>query len=86
MSDKADDESDVWFFTFGSGQQHQGRYVRIRGRFMQARHRMFEVFGPKWCGQYATAEEAGVDRFGLTELNIGGLPLVAPSQGKEPGR
>lgn len=29
---------------------------------------MFEQFGDKWAFQYDSAEEAGVDRFGLREI------------------
>lgn len=41
-----------WLFTFGSGQQHDGRFVRITGTYESARSRMNLVFGHAWCAQY----------------------------------
>lgn len=41
-----------WLFTFGTGQQHDGRFVRITGTHDSARARMVEVFGTAWCDQY----------------------------------
>ncbi|KXK63396.1 hypothetical protein AWW66_03520 [Micromonospora rosaria] len=41
-----------WLFTFGAGQQHDGRFVRITGTYATARARMVEVFGRAWCDQY----------------------------------
>lgn len=40
------------YFTFGSGQLHEGRYVKIYGTPEEARKRMFEMYGPKWSMQY----------------------------------
>lgn len=46
-----------WYvFTFGSGQQHQGHYVRIYGTAQSARDKMFERYGKAWCSQYTEAE------------------------------
>lgn len=42
-----------WIFTFGCGQKHAGRYVKIRGTFNQARKKMFEKYGEDWCFQYS---------------------------------
>lgn len=42
-----------WIFTFGSGQQHAGKYVKIRGTHNQARKKMFEKYGEDWCFQYS---------------------------------
>ena len=42
-----------WYFTFGCGQQHAGRYVKIWGTLMDARDRMFERYGAKWSFQYS---------------------------------
>lgn len=39
-------------FTFGAGQQFDGRFVRIRGTHESARARMNRVFGHAWCDQY----------------------------------
>lgn len=75
-----------WYFTFGAGHRGyassssyalagkgfrlDNRYVVINGTFASARERMFEIFGQVWCAQYGTAESAGVDEYGLTELVI----------------
>lgn len=69
-----DPESD-WFFTFGAEHKLLGiplgrRYVRIHGTFMGARLRMIELFDQKWCSQYESEEDAGVEQYGLTELHV----------------
>jgi hypothetical protein len=71
-----------WFFTFGSGHHYPGKpeqplglsFVRFRGTYMSARMQMIEVFGGKWAFQYESAQAAGVDEHGLTEVH----PLVGP--------
>lgn len=40
------------YFTFGSGQLHEGRYVKIYGTPSKAREKMFEMYGAKWSMQY----------------------------------
>lgn len=45
-----------WIFTFGVGQEHGGRYVKIHGTFEEARQKMFDEFGTKWCWQYSENE------------------------------
>lgn len=62
-----------WFFTFGSGHTYHGeplgrRFVRFHGTGLDARAKMIAAFGLAWSHQYATAEEAGVEKFGLVEL------------------
>jgi hypothetical protein len=64
-----------WYFTFGGGHTYNGwtlafRYVLIHGTHDAARARMVEAFGDRWAMQYASAEEAGVEEFGLTELKL----------------
>ncbi|HUX47005.1 MAG TPA: hypothetical protein VMV58_03255 [Desulfosporosinus sp.] len=63
-----------WYFTFGSGRTHAGRYVVLHGTFDETRKRMFELFGEKWCMQYKNAELAGVEMWGYKELICGGIP------------
>ncbi|MFE7874741.1 hypothetical protein ACFUYE_30875 [Micromonospora humida] len=41
-----------WLFTFGSGQQFDGRFVRIHGTRESARAEMIARFGTAWCDQY----------------------------------
>lgn len=45
-----------WIFTFGCGQPHGGKYVKIRGTYSQARRKMFKKYGNKWCFQYSEKE------------------------------
>ncbi|MGC5019052.1 hypothetical protein [Micromonospora sp. DT47] len=67
-------QQETWYFTFGSGQQHDGRYVVIPGSYDAARDEMFRHFSNAWSFQYASAERAGVDEFGLVELPREGWP------------
>lgn len=48
--------NEYWIFTFGSGQQHAGYYVKIRGTFDEARAKMFEKYGEDWSFQYSEEE------------------------------
>lgn len=59
----------VWIFTFGHGQDHFGKYVRISGDFATARARMFDRFDDRWSMQYDAEKGAEViARWNLTEL------------------
>ena len=49
-------EEESWIFTFGCGQKHSGHYVKISGSFYEARQKMFDRFGDKWCFQYSEEE------------------------------
>ena len=42
-----------WYFTFGSGQAYDGRFVTYFGTMEEARNRMFDSFGDKWSMQYS---------------------------------
>lgn len=59
-----------WYFSFGCGMQdpHRNCYVAIKGDYATARNEMIRRFGTKWCGQYATAEEIGVEEYDLKEI------------------
>lgn len=58
-----------WYFTFGVGTINAGRYVIVYdSTYGEARNVMFKVFGSTWAFQYASAEEAGVDKYNLTVL------------------
>ena len=63
-----EEQAKFWFFTFGCGQQHAGKYVQIFGTYASARDLMVEEFGGKWSMQYDSAEEAGVEKWGYTLL------------------
>ena len=45
-----------WVFTFGSGQEHAGKYVLIQGTFNEARTKMVERYGTKWAFQYSSKD------------------------------
>lgn len=70
-----------WVFTFGYGHTHPAtgeslanHFTRIRGTFTGARAKMFSLFGSKWSHQYATPEDAGVDRWAMIELKRADWP------------
>lgn len=42
-----------WYFSFGQGQTHNGRYVKLFGTQMETRKKMFDKFGQKWSMQYS---------------------------------
>ena len=37
-----------YIFTFGQGQENEGKYVRIEGDEYSTRKKMFEKYGNKW--------------------------------------
>lgn len=42
-----------WFFTFGVGQTHEGKYVVVNNRdYIEARTVMVMYYGTEWSGQY----------------------------------
>lgn len=51
-----EEKPQTWTFTFGFGQEHEGKYVRIKGTFGEAREKMMEKYGDKWAFQYSEAE------------------------------
>ena len=58
-----------YYFTFGSGQKYEGCYVVIEAEnAYDARQEMFQRYGKKWGFMYKSAEEAGVERWGLKEI------------------
>lgn len=68
---EAAEEPRDYFFTFGAeipALEH--RFVKIHGTFMEARLRMLSIYSHRWCSQYASAEDAGVERYHLTELEL----------------
>ena len=46
----------TWYFTFGSGQEHEGHCIKIEGSFESARQKMFDRFGSHWAFQYSEDE------------------------------
>ena len=61
-------DSPDWYFTFGQGHGLERRYGHIHGTFMEARLEMIRRYGLRWCGQYPSADAAGVTEFGLVEI------------------
>jgi hypothetical protein len=65
-----------WIFTFGfahvhpeTGQRLANHYVVIKAEDGEAaREEMVRRFGRKWAFQYRSREHAGVERWGLVEL------------------
>ena len=58
-NDVIESENDVdetWVFTFGCGQKHEGKYVRIKGTYEEAREKMVEKYGLAWAFQYSEEE------------------------------
>jgi len=43
----------VYIFTFGSGQDNAGKYIRLKGSYESTRSKMIERFGNKWSFQYS---------------------------------
>ena len=48
--------SEMWVFTFGSGQQYAGHYVKFSGTWDEARQKMFDTYGEEWSMQYSEEE------------------------------
>lgn len=56
-------------FTFGCGHPNAGKYHVIEAATKEECTRlMYERFGQKWSMQYDDEHAAGVERFGLEEL------------------
>lgn len=62
-------DHNIWVFTFGSGQEHEGCYIVIEGNYSEARKEMHRRFGAKWGFQYASEEEAGVEKYKLKKIS-----------------
>lgn len=48
--------SEYYIFTFGQGQEHAGKYVKIYGSYNDARDKMFDRYDDKWAFQYSAEE------------------------------
>lgn len=74
-------EVQEWYFTYGgnhvtkAGQLLGHHFTVIKGTYEDARKAMERERGAKWSFQYATPEQAGVDRFGLSEYNLRAVSL-----------
>jgi len=65
-------ERDIeYIFTFGIGHEHEGKFIAIPiDDYYEARAIMNRHFKDKWAFQYPNRGMAGVERFGLTELEL----------------
>lgn len=45
-----------YYFTFGYGHEHAGKFVKFYGTREATREVMFQEFGDKWAFQYAEHE------------------------------
>lgn len=60
-----------FIFTFGVGHPLKKYYVAIKApTAARCRELMIEQFGTEWSMQYETKEQAGVDQYGLKEIEI----------------
>jgi hypothetical protein len=78
---RAEEARQDWIFTFGGGHWHPltgeslvNRYVVIAGTCDSSRELMVRIFGQAWSNQYASAEDAGVGRFGLRPVDLPPVP------------
>ncbi len=59
----------LWYFTFGSGQAHPNCYVKLMGSFQGTRKEMFRRYGAKWSMQYdAVKGEEVAKRWNMKEV------------------
>lgn len=49
-------DREKWFFTFGSGQNYAGHFVKIEGTYAEARSEMFRRYGSDWAFQYSESD------------------------------
>lgn len=65
-----------WYFTFGFGQKHEGRYCVINDTYSKARQKMFDEFGKEWAFQYSKDRwynengESQADEYNLKRINL----------------
>lgn len=67
-----EEQPKIWYFTFGVGHEHAGRYVALVGTANETRDEMFKRYGKNWAFQYPSAEKAGVYRWKLKPLEYDG--------------
>jgi len=58
-----------WYFSFGHGQNHANKYVKLHGTVAEVREEMFRRFRGEWSMQYSEDKALEViERWGWTEL------------------
>jgi hypothetical protein len=70
------DGREAWVFTFGfshvhpfTGESLASAYVIVPGTVTGSRARMLDRFGRGWSHQYRTPADAGVEKYGLREID-----------------
>lgn len=51
-----EEEPQWWYFTYGVDHEYSNYYTKIKGTYHDARAKMFELHGDKWCWQYSEDE------------------------------
>lgn len=59
----------IWYFMFGMGHPHAGKFTRITGTWEGARQEMIRRYGRKWSHQY-DAEKWFDEKTGLAQSDI----------------
>ncbi|ATB52680.1 hypothetical protein PVS_44 [Vibrio phage vB_VspS_VS-ABTNL-3] len=74
-------EVQEWYFTYGgnhttkNGRSLGNNFTVIKGTWQEARIAMDRERSSKWAFQYGSMEDAGVERFGLEEMNLRAVSL-----------
>lgn len=53
---KKEEKGEWWIITFGDGQEHEGKCVKIKGSYGEARKKMVDKYGIRFAFQYLEAE------------------------------
>lgn len=53
---KKEEKGEWWIITFGYGQEHEGKCVKIKGSYGEARAKMVDKYGIRFAFQYSEAE------------------------------
>lgn len=53
---KKEEKGEWWIITFGAGQEHEGKCVKIKGSYGEARAKMVDKYGIRFAFQYSEAE------------------------------
>lgn len=78
---EANPEVQDWYFTYGGNHcTRDGRslgycFTVIKGTLQEARLAMVRERGDKWSFQYDSMGDAGIEQFGLSEINLRAVSL-----------
>lgn len=82
----AEDIPRKWFFTFPLSSSEGMFYVELYGTWKDTRDEMMRIFGSHWAFQYPSAEDAGVEDFGLKRLSLAGRSPLDADRFKSDGK